>query len=102
LVIAVGNEAEKSWFGKFNDSRTGFTKFPNGSEFLDVYLPINSKIHLIWNDFKNRNTAYDMYIFDNNDVLVWSSSFTANGINLPHIEYVKFVKAAIGRVILWK
>jgi subtilisin family serine protease len=80
-VVCAGNEGDKSWFGKFQDSGGSehFMKFQSGKDYLDVNVPIGSKIELRWNDFTNMNTAYNVCLYDQSEVFVAASSYVVNG-----------------------
>jgi hypothetical protein len=79
-VVAVGNEADNSWFGSFQNSGPGsnFTRFPNGSEFLNVNVPTESDIDLIWDDYGAGNSSYDL-ILCNHDGSVFGQTHFGGG-----------------------
>ena len=87
-VAAAGNGAQKSWFGKYEDSGSGFMKFANGTEFLTIQVSTTATINLIWNDFTNKNTRYSLWFYEN-DGSTFISSTTYNSGAIPRISIEK-------------
>jgi subtilisin family serine protease len=65
-VIAIGNEAERSWLGTFQaiGALPAFTRFPNGNDYMDIDLAPGKKVSLVWDDYANMNTKYDVFLYD--------------------------------------
>jgi subtilisin family serine protease len=89
-VVAAGNGAQKSWFGKYNDSPStpGFMRFANGTDFLDIQISSTAGITFIWNDFTDRNTKYDLWLYQNDGTSFISSTTYARG-TYPKIDIAK-------------
>ncbi|MDR3195693.1 MAG: hypothetical protein LBT58_02770, partial [Endomicrobium sp.] len=79
-VIAAGNEADHSWFGIFQKSETSnFTKFPNGSEYLNVNVPADADIILMWDDYDNiGNSSYDIFVYTQDNERIGRTCFKDN------------------------
>jgi subtilisin family serine protease len=82
-VIAAGNGAQKSWFGKYEDNSAnpGFMKFANGSDLLSIQISTTATINLIWNDFTHRRTKYDLWIYEIDESTFISSTNYALGFS---------------------
>ncbi|MDR2818584.1 MAG: S8 family serine peptidase [Endomicrobium sp.] len=83
-VVAAGNEADHTWFGSFQNSGTSYTRFPNGSEFLNVNVPTDADITLMWDDY-NGNSIYNIYVYDQYNNEIGHTNFIQN-----HIKKVTF------------
>ncbi|MDR2066880.1 MAG: S8 family serine peptidase [Endomicrobium sp.] len=80
-IVAAGNGAQKSWFGKYQETTPtlpNFMKFANGTDFLDIQISTNATITLIWNDFGPgpRATKYDLFIYANDGTFLTSTNYT--------------------------
>lgn len=75
-VIAAGNEADHTWFGRFQNSGTNYTRFPNGSEFLNVNVPADADISLMWDDYGAGTSIYNMYVYDQYNKEIGHTNFT--------------------------
>ncbi|MDR3125309.1 MAG: S8 family serine peptidase [Endomicrobium sp.] len=82
-IIAAGNGAQKSWFGKYQETTPNFMRFANGTDFLDIQISSNATINLIWNDFAARTTKYDLHICEQNGILISSTEYVIG--NLPSV-----------------
>ncbi|MDR1417948.1 MAG: S8 family serine peptidase [Endomicrobium sp.] len=96
FIVAAGNGAHKSWFGKYNDSPTspGFMRFANGTEFLDIQISATATINLIWNDFVRKTTKYDLWLYENDGTTFISSTSYAR-IGQPKVD----IKNTTGRTL---
>jgi subtilisin family serine protease len=78
FIVAAGNEAKHSWFGTFHDpSGTGYTRFPSGNDSLNVTLPPDTDVTLIWNDYYPSTSRYRIDVFDQRNNLIQQSKFVA-------------------------
>jgi subtilisin family serine protease len=86
-VVSAGNHKLTSWLGRYQDCQhpQRFTRFPSGKDYLDVNIPEDSKIYLTWNDFPHSYTAYNIHLYDRNEVFIKSSDYIARGM-LPSVE----------------
>lgn len=64
-VFAAGNEGEESWFGKFNGNSEDFMIFPSGKDYLELYMYAYGNVYMMWDDFKDKNKKYTLYMYDN-------------------------------------
>jgi subtilisin family serine protease len=86
-IIAAGNGAQRSWFGKYKEVNAGFMRFENGTDFLKIQISTNATINLIWNDFGTSgrpNTKYDLLIYENDETTFISS--TNYSIGAPKVS----------------
>ncbi|MDR2437542.1 MAG: S8 family serine peptidase [Endomicrobium sp.] len=81
LIASAGNEAKHSWFGSFsNPSGTGgYTRFPSGNDSLNVTLPPDTNVTLIWNDYDPSTSRYRIEVYDQQNNLIQQSNFVATG-----------------------
>lgn len=77
-VFAAGNEAENSWFGIFNGGNGGWMIFPDGKDYLKLYVPAHGEVWMMWDDFAARDKEYILYMYDGSGTaLLDSSSWSA-------------------------
>lgn len=100
-VFAAGNEAEGTWVGDYVDSDSdGFMNFPSGKNYLDLYIYDYGQVGFMWDDFTDKNSRYDLYIYDryNNFIEDTSSLVFTPGVDNPIMfflndsgkEYLRF------------
>ncbi|MDR1195453.1 MAG: S8 family serine peptidase [Endomicrobium sp.] len=78
-VFAAGNEADKSWFGMFNGNSEGWMIFPSGKEYLELSVNPTNFVFMMWDDFAAKNKKYTLYMYNNSETKIISSSTWAMG-----------------------
>ncbi|MDR2616485.1 MAG: S8 family serine peptidase, partial [Endomicrobium sp.] len=76
-IVAAGNGAQKSWFGKYQETNPNFMRFANGTDFLGIQISSKATINLMWNDFTAKATKYDLHIYENDErTFISSTNYT--------------------------
>ncbi|MDR2425724.1 MAG: S8 family serine peptidase [Endomicrobium sp.] len=78
-IFAAGNEAEKSWFGKFNGNSENFMIFPNGRDYLELSVDAGKYVRMMWDDFAAKDKKYTLYMYNNTGTTLLDSSKWNNG-----------------------
>ncbi|MDR0617523.1 MAG: S8 family serine peptidase [Endomicrobium sp.] len=78
-IVAAGNGAQKSWFGKYQEATPNFMRFANGTDFLAIQISSNATINLMWNDFAAKATKYDLLIYTYDERTLLASTNYAPG-----------------------
>jgi subtilisin family serine protease/predicted nucleic acid-binding Zn ribbon protein len=91
-VNSAGNTATSHYRGTFTDEDgDGYHEFAPGDEFLGFMIPTGLRgVVLNWDDWKNGNQDFDLYIYDENDNLIASSENTQNGPGSESVEEVVY------------
>ncbi|MCL2144771.1 MAG: S8 family serine peptidase [Endomicrobia bacterium] len=95
-VFAAGNEAEYSWFGKFNGNSSNWMVFPSGNDYLELNIYGRGDVCMMWDDFTDRDKKYTMYMYDASSGSLIDTSSWAPG-NTPSV-YVRNGYSASRRV----
>jgi hypothetical protein len=92
FIAAAGNEAKRSWFGKFYNNGAGYMLFPSGNNFLNVTLPQDTDVSLIWNDYGlSSDSDYRIEVFDQqNSSIEKSDTMSPGGMVRTSIFKKKF------------
>jgi subtilisin family serine protease len=103
-IVAAGNGAQKSWFGKYQETIPNFMRFANGSDFLEIQISSNVTINLMWNDFTARATKYDLHIYEQNGIFISSTDYMGGAPkvfieNLPGHAFLNVYKLKIQKSI---
>jgi len=91
-INAAGNHAQQHWEGAFRDQDgDGWHEFKAGDENLYIKAPIGGliQVFLTWDDWPASDKDFDLYLFDNRENLLASSTNHQRGSE-PPTEEIEF------------
>lgn len=99
-VVSAGNEAQLHYLGEFTDQDgDGFHEFARGDETLGIESQGPTKIFLNWDDWREGRQDLDLYLLDDEDNQVASSTDIQNGPGSDAAEFIWYEFSPFGEVL---